>query len=67
MTKKTKMFVMLGTLIFVMTVFLISTQSYFNNKEIGLANDGCPEIGGIPDLQSSFLNLTYSFSCDTSN
>ena len=56
---------MLGTLIFVMTVFLVMTQSYFNSKEISLANNGCLEAGGMPELQSSFLDLSYSFSCQS--
>lgn len=67
MKKKTKIFIMLGTLIFVMTVFLIGTQSYFNNKEISFANDGCLEAGGMPELQSSFLNLSYSFICQSTD
>lgn len=49
---------------FVMIAFLIATQSYFNNKEIRLASNGCFEQGGFPTVEITFLSLGYSFSCD---
>lgn len=64
---RTKMLVAIGVLSFVMISFLVSTKSYFNNKEIGLANDKCYEIGGMPKVESDFLTLNYSFSCEENN
>ncbi|RHW41532.1 hypothetical protein D1B31_07360 [Neobacillus notoginsengisoli] len=45
-------------------VFLTGSQSYFNYKEINFATDKCLEIGGSPVVQSSFLALNFSFSCE---
>ncbi|WP_067729829.1 hypothetical protein [Oceanobacillus damuensis] len=64
---RTKIFIAIGVLSFVTVAFLISTQSYFNNKEISLASDRCYEIGGMPKVESDFLNLNYSFSCQENN
>ncbi|PIC79415.1 hypothetical protein CSV75_12550 [Sporosarcina sp. P18a] len=63
MKNSTKGIILLSTLSFVMMAILITTQSYFNNKEIRLASEGCYEVDGIPELQGGFLNLNYSFSC----
>lgn len=60
---RTKMLIAIGALSFVMIAFLVSAKSYFNNKEISLANDRCYEIGGMPKVESDFLTLNYSFSC----
>lgn len=60
---RTKMIIAISVLSFVAVAFLISTQSYFNNKEISLASERCYDIGGMPKLESDFLHLNYSFSC----
>ena len=67
MKNRTKVIILISTLSFVMVAFLISTQSYFNNKEIRLASDRCYEIDGMPEVQGNFLNLDYSFSCQKNN
>lgn len=67
MKTKTKVLIAVCTLSFLTVVFLIGTQSYFNNKEINFASDRCYEIGGTPKVESEFLALDYSFSCQTYN
>lgn len=49
----------------VMVMFLVGTQSYFNNKEIENASEQCYEIGGTPEVESDFLAMNYSFECHT--
>lgn len=48
-------------------LFLIGTQSYFNNKEINNARDKCYEIRGTPQVESDFLKLNYTFTCSEKN
>ncbi|WP_240377959.1 hypothetical protein [Bacillus piscicola] len=67
MKNRNKLIILIGTLSFVMVAFLISTQSYFNSKEIRLASDRCYEIDGTPKVQADSLNLSYSFSCEKNN
>ena len=67
MKTKTKMFILIGVLTLVTTLFLVGTQSYFHNKEINYASDKCYEIGGSPKVKSDFLALNYSFSCEVNN
>ncbi|WP_342513776.1 hypothetical protein MKY34_03015 [Sporosarcina sp. FSL K6-1522] len=54
----------IAPLTFVMMAFLVGAQSYFNNKEIGFASTECLEQGGSITVETSFLALEYSFSCD---
>lgn len=63
MKSKKKIFLGIGAFSFLTVVFLIGTQSYFNNKIINLASDGCYEIGGSPKLERDFFAINYSFSC----
>lgn len=63
MKKKTKGVIAVCTLSFLTIVFLIGIQSYFNKKEINLASDKCYGVGGMPKIESEFLALDYSFSC----
>lgn len=65
MIGRRKIFVVIGTLCFVV-VFLIGMQSYFHNKEIRFASERCHEVGGTPAIESDFLALSYSFSCEES-
>ncbi|GAA0289011.1 hypothetical protein GGQ92_002357 [Gracilibacillus halotolerans] len=67
MKTKTKMFILIGILTLVTVLFLIGTQSYFNNKEIELATDKCYEIGGTAKVKMDLLSLSYSFSCEVDN
>ena len=54
---------LLGIAIVGLLFFTISS-SYFNTKEINLANNGCLEIGGTPILDiHSNLTSEYSFEC----
>ncbi len=66
MNIKTKQLLLIGVLFFVVVAFLISTQSYFNNKEISSASDKCYE-SGIPKVESDLFALNYSFSCQKGN
>ncbi|CEG25616.1 hypothetical protein [Bacillus sp. B-jedd] len=45
-------------------LFLTGSQSYFHYKEINFATDKCYEVGGSPVVETSFLALSYSFSCE---
>ncbi|SER02630.1 hypothetical protein SAMN05216362_1412 [Piscibacillus halophilus] len=64
MKTRTKVLIAIGTLSFLMVIFLYGTQSYFNYKEINLASDRCYEIGGTPIVEKDFLTSNYSFSCN---
>ncbi|MCM3761429.1 hypothetical protein M3212_11605 [Alkalihalobacillus oceani] len=59
-----KIGVALCALALLMAVFLVGTQSYFNNKEISLASDRCSETGGAPKVERNLLSLSYTFSCE---
>lgn len=48
----------------VMVVFLVGVSVYFNTKEINNASERCYEIGGMPTVETSFLTINYSFSCE---
>ncbi|KGP71777.1 hypothetical protein N782_16660 [Pontibacillus yanchengensis Y32] len=67
MKTRTKVFITLVALSFLMVLFLYGTQSYFHYKEINLASDRCYEIGGTPIIEKDFLASNYSFSCEVSN
>ncbi|SDH24533.1 hypothetical protein SAMN05192534_10321 [Alteribacillus persepolensis] len=67
MTNRIKIIIAISVLSIVTVAFLISTQSYFNNKEIRLASDKCYEIGGLPKVERDSLTLSYSFSCQKDN
>lgn len=64
MKTKTKMFILIGVLALVTVIFLIGSQSYFNNKEIKNASEKCYEIGGTANVKMDLLSLSYSFSCE---
>lgn len=64
MKLKTKLLLSVIGLALLTTVFLIGSQSYFNNKEVNLASDKCYQKGGQPNVEMAFLTLNYSFSCD---
>lgn len=55
----------LCTITILMGIFLVGTQSYFNSKEIDNASNQCYDIGGTPEVESSFLAISYSFECHT--
>ena len=63
MKKNMKLLITLCVLTLLTIVFAIGTQSFFSNKEINLASDKCYEAGGTPTVESSFLAVNYSFSC----
>ncbi|WP_216827512.1 hypothetical protein [Alkalihalobacterium elongatum] len=54
----------IGVLSVVVIVFLIGSQSYFHTKEISQLTTRCLEIDGGATIETSFLNLSYSFSCE---
>ncbi|WP_110114940.1 hypothetical protein [Bacillus sp. CGMCC 1.16541] len=64
MTKTTKLSLATAGIAVVMIVFLIGVKSYFNNQELNVATDRCFEKGGQPNVEMTFLTLSYSFSCD---
>lgn len=63
LTGKQGLAIMVSVLL-VTGAFLIATQSYFHTKEIKMASEGCYDIDGDVVLETSFLNLSYSFSCE---
>ncbi|WP_026908338.1 hypothetical protein [Paucisalibacillus globulus] len=67
MKVKMKIVIALSVVSLVTITFLISAQSYFNNKEISFASDRCYEKGGMPKIESDFFTLKYSFSCQDNN
>lgn len=58
---------MIITLMVFVAIFSLGVSAYFNSKELSLAERRCHEIGGSPKIESSFMNLSYSFSCETGN
>ncbi|WP_453996298.1 hypothetical protein [Bacillus nitroreducens] len=64
---RTKVFIAIGTLSLLAVVFLYGMQSYFHNKEIEFASEGCYEIGGTPIVEKDFWALGYSFSCNVND
>ena len=52
---------MIVSLAIVVAVFLMTSQSYFNSKEIRTASERCLENEGIIIVEKTFLNLGYSF------
>lgn len=60
-----QMVLIIGILTPVIIAFLIGTKSYFNSKEIKLAGESCLENEGIVVVEKTFLNLDYSFSCES--
>ena len=61
---KTKVYLSAAALVVLMSIFLVATKSYFNNKEINVASDQCYEKGGQPNVSMTALTLNYSFSCE---
>lgn len=55
-------------LIMVVAVFvvliLIGAKSYFNTELLKSLNEGCHDQNGTVEMQTTFLNLDYSFSCE---
>jgi len=62
MEMRKKLIVIIGTAA-AGALFLTGAQSYFNHKEINYASEKCYEVGGSPVVETSFLALSYSFSC----
>ncbi|MGG3802698.1 hypothetical protein [Metabacillus fastidiosus] len=61
----TRLFLSIGILSLVITIFLIGSESYFTRQEIRALNDGCHKVGGNPILEvEGFLGLNYYFSCE---
>jgi len=50
--------------VFMIVAILIGSKSYFNHQEIKLASSGCEVQGGNPVVETTFLTLGYSFSCE---
>ncbi len=48
----------------VVMAFLIASKSYFNNQEISMFSTSCFEQEGYPVVETTFLTLDYSFSCE---
>ena len=47
-----------------LSLFMVGTQAYFNSKEIRFASEGCLEQGGTIIVETTFMNLDYSFTCE---
>ena len=60
-----QLLLIIGILTPIVIVFLIGTQSYFNSKEVRLASEICLENEGAVIVEKTFLNLDYSFSCES--
>lgn len=61
----TKVFLSIGILSLVITIFLIDSKSYFTRQEIRTLNDSCHKVGGNSILEvEGFLGLSYYFSCE---
>ncbi|RST74300.1 hypothetical protein D4T97_011555 [Siminovitchia acidinfaciens] len=61
---KTKLMVFTGILTILLTISLIGTKSFFNQREINAAKAGCEQTGGQPVLEEGFLTLNYYFQCE---